>query len=322
MASLYNQSIEQRYYLKHHTTLGRFGPSVEILVENPEVSKIHATIEWNKEQWLIKDLSSNGTWLNDEKIARNLAMPIKEGDVIRLASKDGYALQIEDLDAPCDMLIPVSEDGASDNQVEPIALESYNLIPSIDEPKVSLVYLPSLSSWMLEVIGDDNPEKYPVIDKQVITIAGRQWRMQANDECAATALLSPEHNSISDVCFHFDVSQDEETTRLRLVIQDSSVDLKVRMHHYLALLLARKRLEDQKQGINEASQGWVYAEQLGCDLGIDACHVNIQIHRLRKQVSDSLPQLNDLENLIERQAGQLRLGSAHIQIVKGGELEA
>ncbi len=316
MASLLDNQTQQRHYLKAHTTLGRLATSVDLLVNKPEVSKIHAVIEWHQDQWLIKDLSSNGTWLNQQKIVRNTPVPLNEGDVINLASADGYRTQLNDLSAPQDMLIPLPG-----NTQPAIALSAYNLLPNDNTPSASLVYNAALNHWDLELLTQEPSIKQSVHDGQLVVIDGQQWRLQTNTEVEATAQLSQQQQTVADLHFHFDVSQDEETTKLQLQLDHQRVDLKARSHHYLALLLARKRIIDAKHGLNDATQGWLYAEQLSRDLGIEMCHLNIQIHRLRKQVSDLLPQVSDLDNLIERQSGQLRLGSRHIHIIKGGEVE-
>ncbi|MCW9001005.1 MAG: hypothetical protein OQK04_20000, partial [Kangiellaceae bacterium] len=126
--------------------------------------------------------------------------------------------------------------------------------------------------------------------------------------------------SLDELSFIFNVSGDEESTQLILKTSDQSIDLKVRSHHYLTLNLARKRVEDIKNGLNKEQQGWVFCDQLSQDLGIELSHFNIQIHRARKQFSDSLNNLH-LDQLFERQSGKIRLGSQNIFIEKAGIVE-
>ena len=95
----------------------------------------------------------------------------------------------------------------------------------------------------------------------------------------------------------------------------------MRSHHYLTLNLARYRARDAQKGLDVSQQGWVYAEQLEKDLGIDSCYMNIQIHRARKQFADALEHLCDVRQLIERKAGKLRFGGTKFQILKGQQLE-
>jgi len=317
MAFIAEQHTQNIHFLKAHTTLGRLVSSVDIVVERPEVSKIHALIEWNDNHWTIKDLSSNGTWLNGQKLSRNQAVEIHLGDSIQLASNQGVSFQVQELGVPKDILLPVHQ-----NLNPAIVLDVYNLLPNEESPVASLVYNAPLHHWQLENLVKADASIKLVEDNEVITIGDHDWRLQTSAQVAATAQLAESSSSVTDTHFHFDVSQDEETTKLKLMLNGNSADLKARTHHYVALLLARKRYFDQQQGLNDATQGWVYTDQLAKDLGIDACHLNIQIHRLRKQVSDNLPQISDLDQLIEREAGKLRLGSRHIHIVKGGEVEA
>jgi ABC transport system ATP-binding/permease protein len=58
-------------------------PGLEIQIDSPGVSRRHARIFWQEENYLIEDLgSSNGTFLNDEHL--QVARRLKHGDQIRL----------------------------------------------------------------------------------------------------------------------------------------------------------------------------------------------------------------------------------------------
>lgn len=130
-------------------------------------------------------------------------------------------------------------------------------------------------------------------------------------------------NSTTDVKADvvFILSLDEETTQVILERESQTIDLQIRAHHYLMLVLARCRIEDAKKGLDKSSQGWIYTEQLSKYLGIDNCHINIQIHRARKQFSKVLGcDVND-EYLIQRQPGKVRFSGESCRIYKGEKLE-
>lgn len=124
---------------------------------------------------------------------------------------------------------------------------------------------------------------------------------------------------LNDYQFIFHLSQDEETTHLELQLQQT-LDFGIRTHHYLLLQLARHRIEDAARGLDAESQGWVYVDQLGAELGLDSTHMNIQIFRARKQLSDFLPNLLGQQLLIERRGGRLRFGCEKLTIYKGATL--
>jgi hypothetical protein len=124
---------------------------------------------------------------------------------------------------------------------------------------------------------------------------------------------------INDYEFIFNMSLDEETTQLELHHQQT-LDLAVRSHHYLLLQLARHRAEDAERGLDNKSQGWVYADQLAAELGLDNTHMNIQIFRARKQLVDALPDALGQQCLLERRGGKIRFGCEKFKIFKGEKL--
>lgn len=63
-------------------TLGRL-PDCDLVVDDPSVSKHHATLEWDEKQkraWVEDQGSSNGTLLNAEPL--HIKMAVKDGDTI------------------------------------------------------------------------------------------------------------------------------------------------------------------------------------------------------------------------------------------------
>ena len=57
-------------------------------------------------------------------------------------------------------------------------------------------------------------------------------------------------------------------------------------------------------------------------LGVPETFINIQIHRARKQLNSALQGLFDDRRLVERRAGQIRLGFHKLAIHKGNEVES
>jgi len=318
MATLINNQTKQSCLLQPHHSFGRLQSSVNTLISDAYISKVHAFIEWNGEHWLLRDVSSNGTWLNGNKLAIEHVAQLNAGDVISFASKSSNAFTVSDIKPPCDCLVPVEHNSQA------IELEFCHLIESKKSQPMVLSYNNQTYSWWQEVL-DDNLNQ-PITtselsDQALLTVDGLTWQLQINRSIADTQILRPTVTSLDELTFHFQTSLDEETTQLNMQSGEQAIDLLVRSHHYLTLTLARQRAKDMEAGLDDSEQGWMYAEHLVKDLGIDASHLNIQIYRIRKQFVDALNNSCESSNIIERNAGKLRLASKSFQIVKGDKLE-
>ncbi|WP_282073087.1 hypothetical protein, partial [Janibacter hoylei] len=82
------------------------------------------------------------------------------------------------------------------------------------------------------------------------------------------------------------------------------------------------RVQDEQKGTDPESQGWVSIQVATHELGITVNHLNTQIFRARKQISESLPDAVDTSNLVERRSWEIRLGCPLFEIYKGAQLEA
>lgn len=318
MAVLINNQTQQRSILKSHHSFGRLDGSVNTFISDVFVSKIHAFIEWNERHWLLRDVSSNGTWLNGNKLARDQVAQLNVGDTITLASKSGYAFEVLDLKPPCDCLMPIEHNS------EAIELEFLHLLPCNESQQILLSYNNQTYSWWQEILDDNFTQSImscELNDQAYLTIDGLTWQLQINRAIANTQLLRPSITSLDELTFLFQTSLDEESTQVFMQSDEQNIDFLVRSHHYLTLTLARQRVKDMQAGVADSEQGWLYAEMLAKDLGLDASHLNIQIYRIRKQLVDALNNSCESSNIIERNGGKLRLASKNFCIIKGDKLE-
>ena len=73
---------------KTTTLIGRLSDSVDHVIDNKAVGKMHAEIIRRDEKYYIIDLNSvNGTYINGERAVCNIETEIKNGDSIMLANE-------------------------------------------------------------------------------------------------------------------------------------------------------------------------------------------------------------------------------------------
>jgi hypothetical protein len=320
MAYIIDPISKSKVYLYAHHSFGRLAYSVNTLISQSDISKIHAIIEWNNGIWSIRDISTNGCWLNKIKIFSNKRYPLKAGDSINFASPDNPEYRLENLDAPADLLIPCpTTDQDSQHLDHAITLEEYNLLPQ-ENPELALFRDSKMETWKVASIDSETDDGSILEEGGIIEFQQQKWQLHLSHLEPLTQALQATQLTLEDITFDFYLSLDEEVSQLKVHTPQSILDLHVRSHHYLTLNLARYRSLSAEQGLDESEQGWVYAEQLVKDLGIEIRHLNIQIHRARKQFSDSI-KVNDAEYIIQRQAGKIRFGSTNFNIYKGHKLE-
>ncbi|MBE0455879.1 FHA domain-containing protein [Pseudoalteromonas sp. KG3] len=320
MAYLLNKDSNECCFLYAHHSFGRFQYSVDTLVNDLSVSKIHAIIEWLNGKWYIRDLSLNGTWLNHKRLQKDSAEELHIGDKIYFAGNSQVTYVVKDLSAPVDQLVKL--DAQQKKTTETIVLNNYHLLPA-EQPEWAIIYQPNSGQWYLESLHDDEFTTREMLqDNSVISVANEQWVFLSSHLEVDTQVSSVPQLYINELDFIFNLSLDEETSELKIHHHNKDVDLHVRCHHYLTLNLARYRAADAKKGVLPANQGWVNTEQLVKDLGVDMRYLNIQIHRARKQFSEVLTNVHDAENIIERQLRKVRFAGASFMIYKGCELES
>lgn len=298
--------------LRAHHTFGRMQEQVDSCVDLAAVSRIHAVLEWNGDSWLIRDLSRNGTWLDQEKLKPGESYSLKVGQRIYLGSPQQTPWCIENLNPPHDLLV------AHQPEQDDIALNHFHFLPNDETPELALHQSAEDGLWYIENIS--NSESRPLLHGQQFSCAQQQWSLFLVGHIPATEQMSMRPKQFSDYGFSFSTSLDEENTRLSIESDEAELDFGERSHHYVLLHLARRRAEDALAGLDIESQGWVDTEQLARDMGLDGSHLNILIYRARKQLAEALPTVTGLKQLVERMRGRLRFGGQLFTIAKGAGL--
>ncbi|WP_346837479.1 FHA domain-containing protein [Microbulbifer sp. SAOS-129_SWC] len=317
MASLQHPDREQPVYLMAHHTVGRRQDRVDTRITSSEISGIHAAIQWTGTHWNIRDLSRNGTWLNNQQMVPAKNYQLQQGDHIAFGRATNPAWVVENLDAPENLLIDLETGEAQ-------LLEQYHLLPDEREPLASLHYSPLTGQWLYEITGNSNGTHNATIVKHGdrVDCGVHSWRLFLADNQGATRELSLKQLSITQFDLRFSVSHHEEHVQLQLRQGEIKQALPARIHNYLLLYLARARVNDMQRGVDADSQGWVSIQLATRELGITVNHLNTQIFRARKQIGESLPDAIDTSDLVERRSWEIRLGCNRFEIYKGSQLES
>lgn len=302
------------YLLALHK-IGRASHTVDTTISDPTVSRLHSLFYWNGSAWQISDMSLNGTWLNGKKLVKESKYPIGVGDHIQFGNLSGPSFKVENIAPPKDYLSPCS--GYGKGTRECIPLDTYNLLPNDDSPELALYMDYSHSRWCLEPVGRKDFDSKVVHEGERLHFCDEDWTLSYNRADEKTVAIEEQRDRLTNIEFVFHLSMDEESTQLTLHKGLNNVSLNTRTHHYLTLTLARKKAADISANIDESEQGWMYTERLARDLGLTETHLNIQIHRARKQLIEALDYDLDAEHFIQRRGGKVRLGVNKFTVIKG-----
>jgi len=306
MARLVNLVSGEQIELFTQHSFGRDPVSSSTHLNDAYTSRSHAIILWDGERWLLRDMSSNGTFLNGNHLNRNENNIIAVGDKIAFGSMQAVQWQIIDASHPKTMLVP-KEGG------EAILLCDFHTLPSEGEPQI-LLYS-NEGRWVCEM----ESRSFILQSGDMVGVSNKQWRFVEAISMAETEVFESDSTKLmKEFSYRFDVSQNEEHVFLHLNYDGSEFNLQERVHHYVMLELARKRLADREAGLTEAEQGWIGRKEFAVMLGLDDTNLlNIQIFRFRKQVHKVLPQKEVAANIIQSRRNEIRFMSPNIEIHGG-----
>jgi hypothetical protein len=278
-----------------------------VRVTHPSVSKEHAVLFFANGVWVVKDLGSrNGTWANGTRLEPGSSVPIGKESVIQF----GDVRAVLTCDSAPTLCVRDESSG------ECIVADGGLLtLPNEENPSAS-AYEASPGNWVVEL--DDRAQT--VQDGDTFYLEGRRFLAKVPSADAPRAFQSTVRSLpsilLAAATLHIRVSQDEESIETSLVQFGAPVRVPPRATHQVLLALARQRLADRAEGVDEAEQGWIYSDELAKALAYDRERVNVDIHRLRQQFS-ALGVL-DAARLIERRptTRQLRLGLANIVLAE------
>lgn len=300
MAQICGRDGAGTWRLRERSIIGR-SRVCTVWLDDPKVSGEHALLRWDGHLWELQDLSSrNGTFVDGRRLGVGERVALAPGTELGFGGPDGYVFTGGEPPAP----FAVPDRGGP--AVE--ARDGILALPDTDEPELTVYRSPG-RGWSIEQAG----EAREIHDGAVVHTTSGAWRVQLPEALPRTEESSGERPTIDTLRLQFRVSSDEETVELQAYHPRGVLDLKVRVHHYPLLLLARRRLRDA--ALPSHRQGWIEQPELLRLLRCESDRLYIDIFRGRRQLADA--GVSDAARLVERRPGTalLRIGVASLEIV-------
>ncbi|MFT5635390.1 MAG: hypothetical protein ACI89T_000827, partial [Cognaticolwellia sp.] len=254
--------------------------------------------------------STNGSFINNIRITKSTMKRLKQGNILNFGDLESESWQLIDDSEPTSMLIPLTKNRPS------IELNNVFVLPDENAPEVTL-YLSPERRWLCE----SKTGTVELNSGDNIQTSTGDWYFVGNYPTDDTCFVNNFHQEQPlTVSAEFKVSQNEEHVCLSLTIEDKIIDLGIKSHHYLVLMLARKWQEDNTDKIQNNEKGWLDKSLLCRELIMTEQYMNIQIYRFRKQIASLMSDAMILPQPIERRLGELRITFDDVNILGGAIL--
>lgn len=92
---LWSEKNSNAGYKKGKVTVGRTDDN-DVVINSPKISRNHATFYYNDYTWYIKDVSTNGVWVNSKKIEKGELHKLSANDIIDFAHVEKYVFYKEE----------------------------------------------------------------------------------------------------------------------------------------------------------------------------------------------------------------------------------
>jgi hypothetical protein len=296
--------------LRAEHMFGRNPLRADTVLDDPEISLMHAVARWRAGGWMLFDHSRNGSFIDGRPLAHGEPARLAVGQQITLGRGTAPTWRVLDVAAPVDALVP------PDARQPAIALAPHNLLPSSEAPELC-IYEAGPGQWILEQAGETRGLKDGDLVRFGAAGAHRFFAAASLDDTQ----VAETGRAAEAPCLVLRLSLDEEHARLEVRTGAVEADLGERSHHYCLATLARRRMADQQRGLEPGAQGWLGSAELARMLGMEMTHLNMQIFRAREQLMTALPGVAPIARLIERRRGELRIGEVPFEVYRGDRLE-
>lgn len=291
------------------TVVGR-SSTCGLTLTDSRTSGQHATIGYDARGWSVRDLASrNGTFVDGDRIAPGVRVALAAGAEVRFAD-DGWRLLD---DGP-----PVA--AARCEAVRRLAEGGLLALPGGDDPAVT-VYRAAMGRWLAE----EGSGARVVSDGDVVEVGDRRWTLELPPPGMVGGTRSTQGSEGGpqrlDLLTRLTlaVSRDEETVEMSMRFADGApVALPPRSFGYLLVVLTRARTADAEAGVEPAEQGWMYAEDVCREVGIEPGRLNVEVYRCRRLLAEM--GVEGAAEIFERRphTRQIRLGVGCGEVVPIG----
>lgn len=303
MALLLDQQTGRVHALAAHVLIGR-SSACTLRIDDARTSGEHARLGWQGERWHVRDLGSrNGTLVNDAALARGGAADLSEGDAVAFGDPSRRFV-LTDASAPSAL---ARRPGSGEIRR---ARDGMVALPSEDEP-AACVFEGEDGTWVVEIDGLAREAR----DGEILEIRGEAWVLHLPTAIAPTVEATGAAPDGQVSSLRFRVSLDEERVEVHVQTPGGVRTLSPRAHHYTLLTLARTRAAAEREGsAPEAARGWITVDELCRMLAVDEMKLNVEIYRIRRDLSAL--GIQNAAALIERRRSsrQVRLAWSELRI--------
>ncbi len=301
MGLLKQKDGDKRIALGSRCLLGRHA-GCDLRVDNPRISGEHASLHWVGDRWELRDLGSrNGTFLDGRRLGAAERVGLIQGSVFTLSRE--HVFELEDASPP----VPSARHGKSG--LLRMAAAGLLVLPDDEHPEVSIFEDPA-GQWVAE----EGDATRLVADRDIVIADGDPWIIDLPSMANATWEASTLAPTIDTLSLRFAVNRDEEHIEVTVAHAGGTTTLPARTHHYLLLTLARAALADEEA--SPAERGWVDREVLCRMLATDPRKLNVDVFRVRRQLTEL--GIHGAAGIIARRpgTGQLRLGTPRVEVTR------
>lgn len=307
MAHLEHSASSERHILSSSHLVGR-SHTCQLRLGNPLASAEHAVFRWGSRGWELRDLaSSNGTFVNEQRLERGQTLRIEAG--ARIAFGDASELFVLLDDDPPAACARTANGRAVFAEAGVLALpdpDSYEFLLYEDIP----------GKWFIE---QADGESRAVEPNELLRGVSDWWQLDLPVVVQPTRPASGMALYVNNLRLLIKVSAYKEDIEVTVVHRGGHRHLDNRASSYLLLVLARQRLQDRADGIVEDEQGWLERDALLEALDMEhptPSRLNVEVYRMRNRFK-SLG-VADAEQIIERRpySRRLRLGVGDVDILE------
>jgi pSer/pThr/pTyr-binding forkhead associated (FHA) protein len=273
-----------------------------IVIDHRTVSAQHARISHFDGAWHIRDLGSkNGTFVDGQRVEVGPWRRLEAGARIDLGGAPSF--RVADLRPP-------TMHARNEGGVIALPVDGVLALPSSDAPEI--LVMQGMEGHVIERDGLTTP----VADGAEVTAGGELWRIfigRSDADLLETQPTMPARD-LRSTRLVFTEAVEASLVRLCVAADDGQVAISGRPFIVVLLHLARARLEDRDQAIDERECGWRSRRDILGSLRITPEKLNLDLHRARRVLSAE--GVHGVDTLIERrrERGMLRIGPSHLTI--------